>query len=370
MTQKPSKFQLQSSTHPPIHPSNRLFDESFLRKLERLAILSRRAMAGQLQGERRSPKRGQSVEFADFRPYAPGDDFRRIDWNAYARLERFFIKLFVEEEDLTVHLLVDTSRSMDWGQPNKLWYAVRAAAALGYIALVGLDRVTATAFGGAADGNGGYFPPRRGKGQALALFAFLQALAQPSNGSTELAKALPTNQPTDLRQALTLYAARARQPGPLILLSDLFDSSSQSSNPLPSVLGPEDQGSLGQSPGSLRPRIKEAKGLPAFQPGWADGLRALASRGFEITVLHILAPDEENPELTGDLKLLDVETGAEVEITADYDLLGRYRDGLAAWQEELRHFCGARGMHYVPVETFVPFEELLFALLRRRGVLR
>ena len=127
---------------------------------------------------------------------------------------------------------------------------------------------------------------------------------------------------------------------------------------------------MGQSPGSLRPRIKEAKGLPAFQPGWADGLRALASRGFEVTVLHILAPDEVNPELTGDLKLLDVETGAEVEITADYDLLGRYRDGLAAWQEELRHFCGARGMHYVPVETSVAFEELLFALLRRRGVLK
>ena len=349
MTQKPSKFQPQSSNLPPFHPSNQLFDEPFLRKLERLAILSRRAMAGQLQGERRSPKRGQSVEFADFRPYAPGDDFRRIDWNAYARLERFFIKLFVEEEDLTVHLLVDTSRSMDWGQPNKLWYAVRAAGALGYIALVGLDRVTATAFGGAADGNGGYFPPRRGKGQALALFAFLQALAQSSNGSTELAKVLPTNQPIDLRQALTRYAARARQPGPLILLSDLFDSSSQPSNPLP----------LGQ----------RAKGLPAFQPGWADGLRALASRGFEVTVLHILAPDEVNPELTGDLKLLDVETGAEVEITADYDLLGRYRDGLAAWQEELRHFCGARGMHYVPVETFVPFEELLFALLCRQGVL-
>ena len=91
----------QSSGLPPFQSSdNRLFDEPFLRKLERLALLSRRAMAGQLQGERRSPKRGQSVEFADFRPYAPGDDFRRIDWNAYARLERFFIKLFVKE-DLT-----------------------------------------------------------------------------------------------------------------------------------------------------------------------------------------------------------------------------------------------------------------------------
>ena len=315
----------QSSSLPAFQSSNlptdRLFDEPFLRKLERLAILSRRAMAGQLQGERRSPKRGQSVEFADYRPYAPGDDFRRIDWNAYARLERFFIKLFVEEEDLTVHLLVDTSRSMDWGQPNKLWYSVRAAGALGYVALAGLDRVTVTAFGG-EHGDALHFPPRRGKGQALGLFSFLQRLT--GGGKTHLAS------------RFRAYAAAATQPGPLLLLSDLLDE------------------------------------------GWAEGLRALTSRGFEVTVLHILAPDEVNPETsdwlsggpTGDFKLLDVETGTEVEITADYDLLERYRSGLSAWQEELRHFCGARGMHYVPIETSLPFEELLFAWLRRRGVLR
>jgi uncharacterized protein (DUF58 family) len=327
------------SNHPTIQPSNhptgRLFDEAFLRRIERLAILSRRAMAGQLQGERRSPKRGQSVEFADYRPYTPGDDFRRIDWNAYARLERFFIKLFVEEEDLTVHLLVDTSRSMDWGQPNKLWYAVRAAGALGYVALAGLDRVTVTALGASTnqqiskatnqqvvDDSMVYFPPRRGKGQVLALFSFLQSLT--SGGRTQLSP------------RLRAYASAVTQPGPLLLLSDLLDD------------------------------------------GWAEGLRALASRGFEISVLHILAPDEVNPETsewlsdgpTGDFKLLDVETGAEVEITADYDLLGRYRDGLAAWREELRRFCGARGIHYVPVETSLPFEELLFAWLRQRGVLR
>ena len=319
------------SNHPTIQPSNhptdRLFDEAFLRRLERLAILSRRAMAGQLQGERRSPKRGQSVEFADYRPYAPGDDFRRIDWNAYARLERFFIKLFVEEEDLTVHLLVDTSRSMDWGQPNKLWYAVRAAGALGYVALAGLDRVTVTTLGASTDqqvvdDSVVYFPPRRGKGQALALFSFLQRLT--SGGRTHLSP------------RLRAYASAATQPGALLLLSDLLDD------------------------------------------GWAEGLRALASRGFEVTVLHILAPDELNPETsewlggasTGDFKLLDIETGAEVEITADFDLLERYRDGLAAWQEELRHFCGARGMHYVPIETSLPFEELLFAWLRQRGVLK
>ena len=308
---------------------DRLFDEPFLRKLEQLAILSRRAMAGQLQGERRSPKRGQSVEFADFRPYSMGDDFWRIDWNAYARLERFFVKLFVEEEDLTVHLLVDTSRSMDWGDPNKLLYAIRSAGALGYVALVGLDRVTVTALGRAGDGGAGnsttghpsYFLPRRGKHQALALFSFLQALIQPSSTSTS-----PSS--TALAPRLRAYASATTQPGPLLLFSDLMDD------------------------------------------GWADGLRALASRGFEVTVLHVLSPDEMNPELVGDLNLRDVETGAEVEVTADYDLLQRYRDELAAWQEELRQFCGARGMHYVPVETSTPFEELLFAVLRRRGVVK
>jgi uncharacterized protein (DUF58 family) len=291
-----------------------LFEESFLRKLERIAILSKRAMAGQLQGERRSPKRGQSVEFADFRPYSVGDDFRRIDWNAYARLERFFIKLFVEEEDLTVHLLVDTSRSMDWGQPNKFTYAVRSAGALGYIGLHGLDRVTITALGVHQNGNGGYFSPHRGKQNAFALFSFLQGLTP--NGQAQLGYALQS------------YAASAPKPGPLLLLSDLMED------------------------------------------GWANGLTALAARGFDVSVLHILSPDEINPDLTGDLKLLDSETKTAVEITGEYDLVERYRKGLADWQEELRRFCGARGMQYAPIETSIPIEELLFARLRKHGILR
>jgi uncharacterized protein (DUF58 family) len=333
---------LQSSSLPAFQSSNtRLFDEPFLRKLERLSLLSRRAMAGRLQGERRSPKRGQSVEFADFRPYTPGDDFRRIDWNAYARLERFFIKLFVEEQDLTVHLLVDASPSMDWGDPNKLRFAARAAGALGYVALSGLDRVTVTALGHAAAPSAGhaaagaYFPPRRGKQQAMALFAFLEALARPSNRPTTV-HAERGAPPNDLASLLRTYAAASTRPGPLLLLSDLMDD------------------------------------------GWADGLRALATRGFEVTVLHLLSPDEINPGAspwlnaapTRDFKLLDLETGAEVEITADFETLQRYREGLAAWREELRRFCGARGMHYVLVETSLPFEELLFALLRQRGVLK
>jgi len=293
--------------------STPLFDETFLRKLERLAIMSRRAMSGQLQGERRSTKRGQSVEFADFRPYSIGDDFRRIDWNAYARLERLFIKLFIEEEDLSVHLLIDTSKSMDWGDPNKLWYARRAAGALGYIALAGLDRVTVSDLGGSI-GNGSYFPPHRGKTAAFDLFSFLQNIS--SGGHTDLAP------------RLRAYSARAMLPGPLLLFSDLMDD------------------------------------------GWSDGLRSLARRRYEITILHILSPDEIDPTLSGDLKLIDTETSAAVEITADFDLLARYKTGLAEWQEEIRRFCGARGMHYVPIVTSLPFDELLFAWLRRYMVLK
>jgi uncharacterized protein (DUF58 family) len=291
-----------------------LFDEAFLRKLERLALLSRRAMAGQLQGERRSPKRGQSVEFADFRPYAAGDDFRRIDWNAYARLERFFVKLFVEEEDLTVHVLLDASQSMAWGEPNKMAYAARVAGALGYVALVGLDQVTVSVLGGSATSRDAILSPRRGKRFGISLLSFLQEIRAGGVVSLEA--------------RLRGYAAAAARPGPLVLLSDLMD------------------------------------------PGWADGLRALAGRGFEITVLHVLSPDEVDPDLEGDLQLVDVETGDLVEITADYAMIARYRAGLATWREELARFCSARAIRYIPLETTVSLEVLLFSMLRQGRVLR
>lgn len=293
-----------------------LFDGDFLRQLERLAILSRQAISGRMQGERRSTKRGQSVEFADFRPYTLGDDFRRIDWNAYARLERFFIKLFIEEEDTLVHLLLDTSASMNWGKPNKHDYSVRAAAALGYIALASLDRVTAAGLNGAAANNGQrtLFSPHRGKNQAHTLFSFLQALEPSGQGSLE--------------KQVKRYRASKPDPGPMILFSDLMDDS------------------------------------------WRNALHTLASGKFEVTVLHILSPDEVDPELTGEIKLVDIESKADVEITADYDLITRYKEGLQAWQNEIKQFCGKRGIHYVPVQTTLPLQELLFAWLRNQAVLK
>lgn len=287
-----------------------LFESSFLRKLDRLALLTRRAMAGEMQGERRSPKRGASVEFADFRPYAAGDDIRQIDWNLYARAERFFLKLFVAEEELTVHLLLDTSASMDWGDPNKFTYARRLVAAFGYIVLSSLDRVTVSAFGA----GGGQLPGVRGKRGALPLFAFLQKLS--AGGSS------------DLYSACRRYVQTARNAGPLLLCSDLLD------------------------------------------PNWQDALRALSSRSFEITVLHVLAPQEITPDFDGDFRLLDAEGGQAIDVTADLDLLRRYQENLASWRAEVENFCNGRGITYLFADTSLPVEEFVLTNMRRRGVLR
>ncbi len=154
----------------PAGEADRLFDAGFLRRLEQLELASRRLTAGRLKGERRSPRRGQSVEFADYRNYSHGDDLRQLDWNVYARLERLFVKLFVEEEDVTVHVLVDASRSMDYGEPNKLDFARRSAAALAYVALANHDRVSVAFLG---EGRVSALRPLRGKARAVELFRFL-----------------------------------------------------------------------------------------------------------------------------------------------------------------------------------------------------
>lgn len=300
----------------------RLFDEAFLRRLEGLTLLYRQAARSSMQGERRSVQRGQSVEFSDFRPYTPGDDFRRIDWNAYARLERLFLKLFVEEVDVPVHLVIDASRSMDWGEPNKLEFSLRLAAALGFIALAGLDRVSARLVGSAAPLTRKQVPTLRGKRSALTLFNFLQSA---KNGVTALNSSNPRFSAAIEFSAL---ATNASQAGPLLLFSDLMDE------------------------------------------GWQAGLNRLAGKGFEITLIHVLSPDEANPEFEGDYKLVDSETQSQLEISADFEILHRYRQFLAKWQEDWHRFCAARRMHYIPAISSQSLEELLFSALPQQGTLR
>lgn len=291
-----------------------MIDESFLRKLERLSLVVRRARAGQIKGERRSTKRGTSVEFADYRNYARGDDLRWVDWNIYARLQRPFVKLFEEEEDLVVHLLLDASRSMDWGDESqdKWSYAQRTAAALGYIALAGGDRLAVTAL---QEGGNEQWGVVRGRSQVLRLLEHLDGLEAAGT--------------TDLNRSLQAYALAAGRPGLLFLLSDLFS--------------------------------------PA---GYDQGLLALRSRGYEVNVIHILSPDEIEPSFSGDLRLLDVETGGVQEVTIDGGMLALYRRRLVTWRREIETYCLSRDINYVSVETSLPFDELILYHLRRRGLVK
>jgi uncharacterized protein (DUF58 family) len=287
-----------------------LFDEAFLRRLEQLELASRRLTAGRMKGERRSVRRGQSVEFADYRNYSAGDDLRQLDWNVYARLERLFIKLFVEEEDVTVHVLVDASRSMDFGDPNKLIFARRAAGALAYLGLAHLDRVSVAFLG---DGHAVSLRPLRGKARVFEVFKFL---------SEPRAERL-----TGLAAAAREYASQIRGRGPLILISDLLD------------------------------------------PGYLDALRDLAGTRCQLSVLHVLAPEELDPDVPPDARLVDNETGHGIEVTGDDDLVDRYRTRLGEWQEEIASFCSRRGGAYVSVPSDLDLADLLFDVLRRRRVI-
>lgn len=303
-------------------PRDAVFDEAFLRKLERLDIVARKVRAGVLRGERRSTKRGQSVEFADFRLYSPGDDLRRVDWNVYARTERAFLKLFVEEEDRTAHILLDASPSMDWGgdwgdgAAHKLTWGQRAAAALGYVALAGLDRIAVATIG---PGGLRQAPVLRG---TRSLFRLLDFLAESATA--------PEGGAVDLDGGLAAYAGRARNPGPLFLISDLLT-----------------------------------------EGGGKAGLAALAGRGHEPNVIQPLAPDELDPgHLRGELKLVDRETGVARELTVDDAALNDYRRRLTDWQADLAAHFGGRGWPYLPISTATPFEEVILNALRRGGMVK
>ena len=288
-----------------------VFDEAFLRQLERLLLLMRNPVRGGLKGGRRSVKRGQSVEFADYRDYALGDDLRQLDWNVYARLEKLFVKLFVEEEDITVTLLVDASASMASGRPAKLLFAKRAAAALGYIALASEDRVQVVSLAGRT---GRRRSAMRGSGRVFRLLGDLSAV-DVADG------------PTDLVAAARHAAAQLHGRGVVILLSDLLDPSAD--------------------------RV----------------IRELAATGAELVVLHVLSPDELDPALEGDLRLVDVETGDGIDVTVDLATLDAYRKRLAAWKAGFADVAAKRRASYVDLVSDANLADLMFAELRLRRVL-
>jgi uncharacterized protein (DUF58 family) len=292
-----------------------LFDETTRRKLEQLMLAASRVRVGAIKGERRSNKRGTSIEFADYRNYVPGDDLRRLDWNIYARLERPLTKLYEDEEDLAVHLILDTSASMNLPEEdehNKFIYTRRLLAGLGYISLSSNDRLIVTALSGS---DLHQFGPARGRGYGVRLLNFVNDL-----------KARST---TDLNAALRTYASRAGRPGLCLIISDMFSPS-----------------------------------------GYLEGMNALLGKGYEVALVHVLAPEEIQPPLAGDLRLVDVETGTAQEVSIDNSMRELYTRRVAAWREDIRAECVRRNVHYIPVETSTPWEKVILYDLRRVGIVK
>lgn len=289
-----------------------------MQRLDRLDVLSRKILAGKMQGERRSKRKGQSVEFADYRNYVVGDDLRFVDWNLYARLDKLFLRLFMEEEDLSVAIALDISASMDYGDPNKLNYAKRVAASLGYIGLTHYNRVNLYTFSHTimdmAQGMRGRRPVPR-------MLEFLDR-QQP---------VMTTQTSGNLLASCKRLALLQRQPGVIVLLSDFFD-----------------KGDIGQS------------------------LRYLAGDKHDVFAIQLLAPQEVNPEkgnVLGDLRLRDIEDGDIAEVSVGPALLKRYHANLQAYCQFVREQCIRQGVTYLFSETSVSFDTLVLKYLRQKGLL-
>ena len=290
-----------------------LFDSAFLAKLEQLHLLAKRMFRGEHRAERRTRQTGASLEFADYREYTPGDEPRSIDWNAYGRLDRLFVKLYEQERDLPVTFLVDCSASMRWvpegaaGVLEKFDQARRICAALAYIALANLDRVNIHFFAANPVAELGV---ARGKAEFHSILKFLARAAEPDG-------------PTRLLAAAQALSQRARRRGLVFVLSDFFDPH-----------------------------------------GYEEPLGLLQHSQFEIHVLQILAPEELAPAATGDLRLQEIETGQSMDVTADEKLLARYREEITAFNDKLESFCLRRGIAFARVSTGSAFEDVVLRALR------
>ena len=282
-----------------------LLDPAFIRRLAKLAVVARRRFAGTAAGARRSTRRGSSAELADHRAYSPGDDTRRIDWNAYARLEELVLRLFVAEEDLGVTLLVDRSASLALGDPPKIDAAKRIAAGIGYVALSGSDRVSVWPF---AETARLAMPPARGRKQIARMLAALDAI-EPAGD-------------TDLARAVDAFLARRARPGLVVIVSDFLDPS-----------------------------------------GYARPLDRLIAERHEPVLFHVLDREELDPTPGGDLILVDSESRREVEVSLDARALRAYRARVATFLAELEGYAKKRGLFYGRVETGTEIDEALLAYL-------
>lgn len=330
-----------------------LLPTELIAKLDPLDISSRKVFFGKLKGERRSKKRGESVEFADHRPYTIGDDIRHIDWNIFGRLDRLFLKLFLEEEDLSLHCVLDASASSDCGDPNKFYFMQRAAMAIAYVGLVNLNRVACTAMGGIVKS----LPPAAsgmpdlgespGTSEGPGTFSpDIRQVSGPISSSLrdlrgkrrlhELARWMMSIEPGgnfSFRQAAERIAMSRRGKGIMLVFSDFF-----------------------------------------FKEGYDSGLRMLVGRGYDVFLVQVLSPQELDPSgpggIMGDLRLRDVEDGDVAEVTISAPLLKRYKANLAAYCDQLKEFCARREMTLLTVRSDTPMETLVLDYLRKKGVVR
>lgn len=289
-----------------------LLPPDLMGQLERLELVTRKVFRGRMKGERRSKRKGESVEFADYRNYVAGDDLRRLDWNLYARLDKLILKLFLEEEDLHFYTLVDASASMGFGDPTKLEYAKQLAAALGFVGLVRSDRVVIETLGqGLRDRS----PVLRGRKCVWRMLQQLDAIEPTEN--------IP------LAEGVKRFCLRNAGKGVVVLISDLMD-----------------------------------------KQGYEPALRYLLAQRVDVYVIHVLSQEELDPDVTGDLRLVDCEDADEAEVTVSAPLLARYKQTLAAFTGGAQDFCAKRGMAYLLAHNQMPVSDLMTGYMRRRGLVR
>ena len=292
-----------------------LLTPDLLRRLEQFQLLAARRAKSSAKGERRSRARGQSVEFADYRNYVAGDDLRYLDWNLFGRLEKLFLKLYEEERELPVRIFLDCSESMNFGVPRKFDFARQVAAAIGYVALCGFDRVSIVPFPNEGENavTAGALRAVRGRKSSLQFF---QNIVKLNCGAG-----------ANFNEALRRGALEARQAGVAIVLTDFLDPS-----------------------------------------GYEKGLNALVGRGFQINAVQILSPDELAPGTYGDLKLVDSETGTIQEVTFGRYRMNAYQQTVQNYIQKLREFSSSRGINFFSVSSATKLEDLLLKQLRASEV--
>jgi len=294
---------------------DQLFDVDFLRRLDALSLAARQLVRGRMKAERRSNRHGASVEFAEYRPFNEGDDFRYIDWNAYARWRQLVLKLFVEEEDLHVYLLVDATPSMDWGSPNKFDQARKLAAGLAYLGLANLDRVGLVFTGGDQSTR---FPVSRGRNRFLSMLRFM-------------AEAEIAPEPLSLEQSVSRWLASKPRRGLVIAIGDCWGSDRKD----------------------------------AF-----EALNRLRYARHELAMIQMMAHEETTAGDFGEYELVESDYGGREKVIVDPSMVRDYKENFEAYQLELKSYCQQYRISLLQTDTRLPVEELLLRTLRHGGFIR